>query len=640
MSGIAGFADLRPGSSIAPGDRARVEAMCDAIRHRGRDDGYEVRAGVALGARWSYGGSGLASNEDGTLSAVVDGEIINSAELLGELEAHGCRVQGRSSAEIVAHAYQTWNDGMFARLRGMFALALWDARSRTLYVARDRAGTKPMYYASTAKRLFFGSEAKCLLANAELDRQIDAAALDHYLAYLVTPRDASIFRHVKKLMPGHYLKLHDGRFTIHRYWHLPIDDEFRGSDQEATDRLEEILSRTIRLHLTSAPFAGTLLSGGVNSSLLAAFMAQAAGGRRLKTFSIAFDEHDRDELGRAKQVAAHLGTDHEEVVVHPDALQILERVIWHFDEPFGDPSALPIWYLADTACTRVPVVFSGDGADELFGGCERYLPSPRIAGFDRVLGRAGRALAGVAWRVMPPAMHGRHFIRHLAQDARGRYVDAMTCYDADERRELLSPDLRSATTDLNAEACFAEPFERLSHLPWTAQMMAFDFETDLPEDVLTKIDRTSMAHSLDWRMPFVDDQLVEFAATLPVSMKIRNRRLKHILRELASTHIPRDIVDRPKQGFGFAIDRWFRNPSASLRTGPSTPLRAGPVRDLLCDVLQSSPAEQRGYFNYRFVNRLLQEQLAGTRDHSMRLWQLLVFELWHRRVVDAPAIVA
>ncbi|MGE3403281.1 MAG: asparagine synthase (glutamine-hydrolyzing) [Vicinamibacterales bacterium] len=629
MCGIAGFADLAPGPHSLDVDRSRVRAMCDVMRHRGPDDdGYYVAPGVALGMRRLSiidlaTGRQPIHNEDATVWVVFNGEIYNYRELRRELERAGHRFSTSSDTETIVHGYEEWGSQVFSRLRGMFGVAIWDAPARTLLVGRDRPGIKPLYYAEAGGRLLFGSEAKCVLACPEVDRQLHAPALDHYLAYLYTPRDQSIFRGIKKLPPGHFLRVADGRVSIERYWSLPTEAAFAGTEAEALDRLEQVLGDAVTSHMVSDVPLGAFLSGGIDSSVVVALMARASG-RPVKTFSIGFEEQAFDELPHARRVAEHLGTEHHEFVVRPDALDVLDRLVWHFDEPFADSSAIPTWYVSEIARRHVTVVLSGDGGDELFGGYDRYLPHPRVAAFDRLAPGIGRMAAAAMWRALPHGARGKNFLRRVARDPRGRYLDSITFYHADERRELLSPDIARRLGRWNAEAAFASPFAELDSLPFAAQMMAFDFATYLPEDCLTKVDRMSMAHSIESRVPLLDHQVVEFAASLPASMKIQGDRRKHLLKQLAFRLVPRELLDRPKQGFGVPIGHWFR----------------GSLRDAFGDILGSAQTRQRGLFNYRFVDRVLEEHLAGTRDHSLRLWQLLVLELWQREYVDPAAAAA
>src|SRR3954467_10282709 len=625
MCGIAGFVESRASTSPFTLDesRALVHRMCDVIRHRGPDDeGIWLDEGVAIGMRrlsiidLSTGHQPI-HNEDETVWIVFNGEIYNFPELRRELEAAGHRFYTNTDTEAIVHAYEQWGTAAIQRLRGMFGLAIWDRRTKSLLVGPDLAAIKPMYYADVNGRLYFGSELKSLLEAPDLPRDLDLDALDHYLSFLYTPRDGSIFRSVRKLPPGHLMTWRNGTLKVEQYWQLSAEENFRGSERDAVAQLRRVLPEAVRCHLLSDVPLGAFLSGGIDSSLVVGLMSEISGSR-VKTFSIGFDEPAFDELEHARTVAQHFGTEHHELVVKPDAIGILDRVVWHFDEPFADSSAIPTWYVSEMARRHVTVVLSGDGGDELFGGYDRYVPHPRVVAFDRLAPGVGRAMASAAWRALPHGARGKNFLRHVSRDAQGRYLDSMTFYHADEREALMSADLRQSLGGWDAETFFRAPFERLASLPFAAQMMAFDFETYLPEDCLTKVDRMSMAHSIESRVPLLDHLVVEFAASLPVEMKIHGTRRKHLLKELAFRLVPKEILDRPKQGFGVPIGHWFR----------------GSMRDVFGDVLSSPAARQRGYFDVAFVDRILDEHLAGKRDHSLRLWQLVVFELWHRQYVD------
>jgi asparagine synthase (glutamine-hydrolysing) len=363
---------------------------------------------------------------------------------------------------------------------------------------------------------------------------------------------------------------------------------------------------------------GAFLSGGVDSSLVVGLMSQLSHSR-VNTFSNGFDEPAFDELEHARRVADHFGTDHHEFVVKPDGVGILDRLISHFDEPFADSSAIPTWYVSEMARRHVTVVLSGDGGDELFGGYERYLPHPRVVAFDRYSPRAFRRVAAIAAAGLPHGVRGKNFLRHVGRDEQGRYLDAIRFFGADEKPALLSADVRQAIEGADPEVRLARHFERFAALPWPSQMMRFDAETYLPEDVLTKVDRMSMAHSIESRVPLLDNEVIAFAAALPAAMKIKNGRRKHVLKEVAATLVPRAILDRKKQGFGVPLGTWFR----------------GNLRELFADTLLSPASLQRGYFQPAFVRRIVDEHLGGTRDHTLRLWQLVVFEKWQQQYVNS-----
>jgi asparagine synthase (glutamine-hydrolysing) len=558
-------------------------------------------------------------NEDRTVWVVFNGEIYNYRELRSELEGAGHRFYTSSDTETIVHAYEEWGEDAFERFRGMFGVALWDRTGRALFLARDRAGIKPVYFAEQDGRICFGSEIKSLLV-AGVDRTLDLAALDHYLTFLYTPRDGSIFHAVRKLPPGHLLRWRDGRTVVRPYWQLPVEESFSGTTSEAADGLHDVLRDAVRSHLVSDVPLGAFLSGGIDSSLVVGLMSEVSD-RPVKTFSIGFDEPQFDELEHARQVAAHFHTDHHEFVVRPDGLSILDRLIGHFDEPFADSSAIPTWYVCEMARRYVTVVLSGDGGDELFGGYDRYLPHPRVAAFDRLGIPAGRQVAAALWPVLPHGTRGKNFLRHVARDDQGRYLDSSAFFQPDEKAALYTPDVLSSIHTDAAERALGAQFEGLSRLPFASQMMKFDFRTYLPEDVLVKVDRMSMAHSIESRVPLLDNRVIDFAARLPADMKIRDGRRKLLLKEVASRLLPADIVHRRKQGFGVPVGVWFR----------------GTLREAFGDILGSSRARERGYFRQPFIDRILQEHLSGVRDHTMRLWQLVVLELWHRAYVDAPA---
>jgi asparagine synthase (glutamine-hydrolysing) len=630
MCGIAGFADRdHLVAARNEADFATVHAMCEVIRHRGPDDeGIHVESGVGLGMRrlsiidLSTGHQPI-HNEDETVWLVFNGEIYNYRGLRAQLEGAGHRFYTSSDTETIVHAYEQWGESCFERLRGMFAIALWDRRQRTLLLARDRAGIKPLHFTEHGGRLYFGSELKSLLAAGAVDGAIDLESLDHYLSFLYTPRDRSIFKGVRKLPPGHLLRWHEGSPEVRPYWQIAAREPFRGSAEDAAQELTRVLADAVRSHMISDVPLGAFLSGGVDSSAVVGFMA-AASDRPVKTFSIGFDEPEYDELGHARTVAAHFGTDHHEFIVRPDGLSILDQVIEHFDEPFADSSAIPTWYVSEIARRHVTVVLSGDGGDELFGGYDRYLPHPRVERFDRLPIPGRRRLAAMVWPMLPHGVQGKNFLRHVALDADGRFVDSVALFRDDEKAALYTPELRASLRGSSARATLGRHFERFAALPPHSRMMRFDFETYLPEDVLTKVDRMSMAHSIESRVPLLDNQVIDFAATLPAHLKIHNGRRKHVLKEAVKQLLPATILDRKKQGFGVPLDVWFR----------------GGLRDVFADVLGSARTRHRGYFQPVFIDRIVQEHLSGRRDHTLRLWQLLVFELWHRHYVDSPVVPA
>jgi asparagine synthase (glutamine-hydrolysing) len=626
MCGIAGFVEAsRTGNPFGlDTSRALVGRMCDAIRHRGPDeDGMLVEPGVALGMRrlsiidLSTGRQPI-HNEDRSVWVVFNGEIYNFQELREELERRGHRFYTKTDTEAIVHAYEEWGRDAIVRLRGMFGLAIWDARTQSLLLARDRIGIKPLHYATVNGRLYFGSEIKSILCAPDVSRELSVDALDHYLSFLYTPQDGTIFRHIDRLPPGHWLAWRDGRVEIEQYWRLPAGETFPGTEQDAASELRTVLADAVSSHLVSDVPLGAFLSGGIDSSVVVGLMAEASSAP-VKTFSIGFDEPAFDELDAARTIATRFGTDHHELVVQPDAVDILDELIAHFDEPFADASAIPTWYVSQMARRHVTVVLSGDGGDELFGGYDRYLPHARVATFDRYSPVAFRRAAALAADRLPHGMRGKNFLRHVGRDNQGRYLDAIRYFSTDEKPALLSADLQAMLAGPDAETLLSRHFARYRDLSWPSQMMRFDAETYLPDDVLTKVDRMSMAHSIESRVPLLDNRVIDFACSLPAPMKIKEGRRKHILKEVAATLLPEHILNRPKQGFAVPLNVWFR----------------GGLTELFADTLLSSQAVSRGYFDTAFVRQLIGEHIAGKRDHALRLWQLVVFERWHRAYVDA-----
>ncbi len=626
MCGIAGFVDRNSAGSPDNGVlESTVRTMCAVIRHRGPDDeGVFVGDGAALGMRRLSiidlsGGHQPIRNEDGSIWVVFNGEIYNYRELRAELTSRGHTFYTDTDTETIVHAYEQWGDECFSRLRGMFGIALWDRRSRVLLLARDRMGIKPLHYAQLGGRLYFGSEIKSILAGSDIQPSLHTPALAHYLSFLYTPPDATIFEGIQKLPPGHLLRWHDGHAVVSQYWQLPVEESFTGTIEDAAEQLTQVLADAVRSHMVSDVPLGALLSGGVDSSLVVGLMAQASP-QPIKTFSIGFDEPAFDELDGARRVASAFGTDHHEMVVRPNALEVVGDIVRHFDEPFGDTSAIPTWYVSQIARRHVTVVLSGDGGDELFGGYDRYLPHPRVASFDALAGGVGRRAAGAAWAFLPHGMKGKNFLRHVSRDPRGRYVESVSFFQPDELDGLMTGDLVRSIVAHNSEQPYdpSRRFDRFSRLSWPGQMMRFDLETYLPEDILTKVDRMSMAHSIESRVPLLDHQVVTFAARLPSEMKILGTERKRVLRKAAASILPGEVLTRPKRGFGVPLGAWFRQP----------------LRDFVVDTLQSSRARSRGYFEPRFVDRVVREHQTGRRDHAFRLWQLLMFELWHQTYLD------
>jgi len=623
MCGIAGYV-LRDG----PAELSRVRAMCDQIRHRGPDDdGFYTQGGCAIGMRRLSiidlaTGHQPISNEDGSLWVVFNGEIYNYQELRRQLMAQGHQFATNSDTETLLHLYEQEGVDGLQKLRGMFAHAIWDDRRRQLLLVRDRFGKKPLYYAHLPEGLFFGSELKCLRA-AGIPLDIDQEALRLYFQFTYIPDPWSPYRQVRKLPPGSWLLYHaDGRVEQGSYWRWPAPSE-QGpaglSEEDASRKLRDLFDESVRIRMLADVPLGAFLSGGIDSSCVVASMALQSS-EPVKTFSIGFEEAGFNELPYAAQVAEAYKTDHHEILVRPDSADLVSRLVRHFDEPFGDSSAIPTFIVSEFAARFVKVALSGDGGDELFGGYKRFADLEKL----RVLDGVPQALRRVAsWAAdrLPYAAFGKNYLRMISRaNPLERYFEGNYApYYL--RRELLQPEWM-----LPAESGFL--LQALSHclLPKGAdilsQAMYFETAANLTGDMLVKVDRMSMANSLEVRCPLLDHQLAEFAAALPNRWKIRDGGGKQILIKALGDRLPANLLNRPKMGFGVPLAKWFR----------------GPLRNLVHDNLLGRRFLERGIVSPRFVEKLIAEHERGRRDNYNWIWSLLMLELWFRDIEQPAAL--
>jgi len=601
-------------------------AMADAITHRGPDDyGSHLEADVGLAMRRLQiidlaTGKQPIYNEDETVSVVLNGEIYNYREKRAELEARGHRFRTTSDTEVIVHLYEEFGVDCVQHLRGMFAFAVWDASKQRLMLARDRVGIKPLYYGVFGERLVFASEVKCLLTLPEVERRLDWSALQHLFTFLATPPAHSIVEGVHKLEPGHVLVADAGRPPeVRRYWDVNFEPDTARSEADMVEELRSVLRETVALHMISDVPLGAFLSGGVDSSAVVATMAQLSE-RPVKTFAIGFGDDDYNELGYARTVSRKLGTDHRELVLEPDVFSVLDELVWFLDEPFGDSSAIPTYMVSKLAAEEVTVVLSGDGGDELFAGYDRYAIEGRERRWDR-LPRAMKALAGMASRMIPEERPGRGFLSHHAMSGADRYLDALTFFRPDHHRRMFTPQVLEKMVGSDPLSGPKDRLERFSG-DWLSALQYADFHHYLPLDILTKVDRMSMAHSIEARVPLLDHVFIETAAKIPSSLKLRDGRGKHVFKEAMAGVLPDSILDRRKQGFGIPLDRWFRGRLSSY------------VRDLLL----SPRAIQRGIFEPDYIRALLAHNDRG-RQLGSQLWLLISFELWCRMFLDRDVSV-
>jgi asparagine synthase (glutamine-hydrolysing) len=603
----------------APVRLDELRRMCAALAHRGPDDeGLYVAPGVGLGMRRLSiidlaTGRQPVHNEDGTVWAVFNGEIYNFQELRRDLEGRGHSFYTGTDTEVIVHLYEERGAACVESLRGMFAFAVWDERARSLLIARDRVGIKPLYYGEVGGRLLFASELKALLELPEIERALNWTALGHMFAFLTTPRAESIVRGVHKLEPGTVLTASERGVRVSRYWDLKWEPDYARSEAELAAELRGRLEESVRLHLVSDVPLGAFLSGGIDSSSVVATMARLSP-RPVKTFSIGFAEEDYDELRYARLVARAFGTEHHELVLEPDVLSVIEDVAWHLDEPFGDPSAIPTYMVSKLAAEHVTVVLSGDGGDELFAGYDRYRVEARERRRDRLPSALRRALGTVAAHA-PEGTKGRNFLRHLALDGHARYLDAATFFRLEEQREIFPPDVFAL---VSADDPWREAGAWLARQDghWLSSLQHLDINCYLPLDILTKVDRMSMAHSIEARVPLLDHELMEFAATIPPDLKLHRGNGKYIFKRALRGLVPAPILDRPKRGFAVPLGRWFR----------------GRLGEFVRELLLSERARRRGIVNAAYVEKLLKRNQG--RDLDFQLWMLISFELWAQRFLD------
>lgn len=621
MCGIAGLV-VAPGQPVpSPQLGERMNAV---IHHRGPDDGglhCDERALLGM-RRLSIidveGGHQPMYAADGQVCIVYNGEIYNFRELRDGLERDGHAFRSRCDTEVILQAYLRDGERMFDRLDGMFAIAIWDRRNQVLLLARDRFGEKPLYYSDNGRRLLFGSELKSLLQSPDCPRDLDHDALRSYLTYGYVPAPMGIFSGVRKLPPAHYLRYANGVVELQRYWKPSFAPRLRLSEHDAAEQLAELLDRAVASRLVADVPFGAFLSGGLDSSTVVALMARHMA-QPVKTFTIGFAEAQYNELEDARRVASHLGTEHHELVVEPDAVALLEQLVWHFDEPFADASAVPTFLVSQLAGQHVKMVLTGDGGDELFGGYDRYL---RLLAMER-LGPLRRPAAGALALVggALPDPFGRRLQRigeRLRLPFQQRYLSgvALTRPDtagalhlaADAGAHYHLPALDLPGADLDAGDSTLD------------RAVAIDLQSYLPDDILVKVDRMAMANSLEARSPFLNPELAAFALSLPESYRVRGGRGKYLLRQVAERWLPPRATAKPKQGFGVPLPLWFR----------------GPLKALAADTLASQRLRERGLVDPAAAQRLLAEHVRGDADHSEALWQVLCLELWAQRFLDPP----
>ena len=627
MCGIAGFIDTENNGRVRE-SKALLDKMCQVILHRGPDEqGMSVRGRAALGMRrlsiidLKTGQQPIYST-DGTKLIVFNGEIYNYRELKIELESLGYRFKTNSDTETIIHAFDEWGPDCLERLRGMFAFAIWDETAQSLFMARDRVGKKPLFYEVLDDGTFvFGSEIKCLLTYGGRTREVDPSALNSYLTFGYVPEEYCILKGVKKLPPGHYLWFKNGQVSQHCYWDFEYPESYpEVSERHLVVRLQDELRDAVEARLISDVPLGAFLSGGIDSSAIVGMMSRILD-QPVKTFSIGFHEDTFNELKYARLAAKHFNTEHHEFIVTADLVETVEDLVWHLDEPFSDPSTMPTYMVSKMAREFVTVVLSGDGGDELFGGYTRYSHQMNRRGVAALPYSFRKNLLRPISETLPHAAMGRNYLYNNSFEGIERYIDSVSQFGRLKKRELYSSLLkeRLGGSVEAPEALFLEIAKTPGAVDDLSRLLYLDSKTYLPADILTKVDRMSMAASLEARVPLLDQNLVGFVTKcIPPNMKLRGRESKYIFKKALKGMVPDEILYREKQGFGVPIADWINSK----------------LRKNIVNTLLEKRTMDRGYFEERYVKTLIAEHSSGRRDHSHPLWALWILELWHRRYLD------
>jgi asparagine synthase (glutamine-hydrolysing) len=620
MCGILGVLNLQG----RPVSLDEIECMCSAIIHRGPDDG-----GFYIGPNIGFGmrrlsiidlktGQQPVHNEDQTVWVVFNGEIYNFRQLRKDLERQGHCFYTDSDTEVLVHLYEEYGKKCVDRLRGMFAFALWDDRRKILLLARDRMGKKPLYYARCRGRFLFGSELKSLLQLPDVPRALNWRSVNYLFTFLTTPPTESIVEGISKLPPGHILTVSaQGEVQTERYWTCDFTPDYSHNEYYFVEKLRELLEESVRLRMVSDVPVGAFLSGGIDSSAIVAMMSRLSPGR-VKTFSIGFAEEEYNELPFARLAADTFHTEHHDLIIEPDIVPVIEDLAWYLDEPLGDSSVIPTYMVSKLASEHVTVLLSGDGGDEIFGGYDKYVKSE--AEQSRSIPAPIRFMLRLFANGMPEGAFGRHFLQHASLKEPERYLDGSTLFRADEKQKLFQREVLELMSGYNPWQGGLELLGKRTG-SWLSAIQNLDLDCSLPLDILTKVDRMSMAHSIETRAPLLDHKLVEFAATIPPDLKLRGTETKVLFKRAMRGLVPDEIIDRPKRGFAIPLGRWFRG-------GLSTFVR---------DLLLSAKSRSRGIFDPKYIESLLAFHDKG-RELDLHIWTLISFELWCRTFLDRQPV--
>jgi len=625
MCGIAGWANLDSNNQAQNTDEAVLHSMCERMKHRGPDsEGLWLENGVALGMRRLsiidlHTGEQPVYNEDKSIVVVMNGELYNFREVRNDLEKRGHKFETNTDTEILPHLYEEYGDSMLEHINGMFAFALWDKHKKKLLIARDRFGEKPLYYGVFDNKLIFASEPKVLLEHPSVKVEINPDALRQFLSFDYVPAPASIYKNIYKLPSAHLLTLEKGEVKTRRYWNQTFHkNDNTPTIEKAAEELRELLADAVRMRLVSDVPLGILLSGGVDSSTVAAFATQFST-EKVKTFSIGFEEDSFDESKFARQVAAHLGTEHyEDKLSVEKAADLISEIGTWLDEPMSDGSLLPTFLLARFVRKYVTVALGGDGGDEIFAGYPMYFGHKMARVYDSIPKILRSGLIEPFVNNLPVSnknlsfdYKAKRFVAASKYDAVTRHHSWFGSFSIDAQNDLLTKDVLATTSNDIYKG--AKDLLKICDAETEIERMQFlDMNFYMAEDILTKVDRASMAVSLEVRAPFLDPRVAQFAASLPLEYKLRGNKGKYILKKAVEPLLPKNILHRPKKGFGIPIAEWLK----------------GRLNPLMHDLLASNRLKNQGLFDEKFVQKLIKEHETNIASHHKQLWTLLVFQLW------------
>jgi asparagine synthase (glutamine-hydrolysing) len=624
MCGICGIFNYGSKKDV---DKSLLRKMCDTIIHRGPDDeGYYSNGNIGLGMRRLsiidlHTGQQPIHNEEKTIWVVNNGEIYNFQELREDLKKKGHRFYTKSDTEVIAHLYEDHDIDCVKHLRGMFAFAIWDENKKRLFLARDRLGKKPLNYTLHNGSLIFGSEIKSILEHPGISKDVNLEALDNYLTYQYVPAPLSIFQGIQKLPPANILTCdRSGNVQVQEYWDLDFRDKLDLSEEDYCIQIREKLKEATKIRMISDVPLGAFLSGGIDSSAVVGLMSQVSS-TPVKTFSIGFEEQEYSELKYARQVAELFGTDHTEFIVKPQMIEILEKLMWHYGEPYADSSALPSYYLARETRKFVTVALCGDGGDENFAGYLMYRSLRRA----HALAKIYRSIGGKAFNkiieLIPGSADRINLIRKakkisstFIQSPENLNIHWYAFFNKEQKARLYSDPMKKGVSDVDAYEYLARRFKHAQADHLMDKQLYTDIKTYLPEDLLVKMDIATMANSLEVRSPFLDHEFMELTASMPFSLKLHGSSLKYILKKSLKGFLPDNIMTRRKMGFGIPIMEWFRTD----------------LKDYVRDILLSEESLKRGYFEKPYIEEMLEEHIFQNKNHTNRIWALLMLELWHK----------